>query len=297
MHDPVPGLIQALSSASPAERMRAADALAELADPRAVPALIPLLADSTQVARDQWVSESACYALRRIGDPALDPLIAALKSPDAALRRGAAVCLGAMRVARAQAVLIDTLDDGDDDVSIAAMNALAELGTPDALDRVAAQLDSPILERQRHALMKLALLHDPRAFEPLLAALRHPNPIMRATAITNLSTYPTADTRVIEAIIRLLAEEPDDMVRPSAAAALGTMRDQRAVEPLIAALADGYVVVRQYAAQSLGMLGDARAIEPLKILLSDSEPSVREAAETAINRLHASFFGKLRGRF
>jgi HEAT repeat protein len=86
MHDPVPGLIQALSSDSPAERLRAADALAELADPRAVSALIPLLADSTQVARDQWVSESACYALRRIGDPALELLIAALKDANALLR-------------------------------------------------------------------------------------------------------------------------------------------------------------------------------------------------------------------
>jgi HEAT repeat protein len=145
--------------------------------------------------------------------------------------------------------------------------------------------------------MKLAFLRDRRAFEPLLAALRHPNPIMRATAITNLSTYPTTDSRVIEEIIRLLAEEPDDSVRPSAAAALGTIRDRRAVEPLIAALTDRYGVVRQYAAQSLGLLGDVRAIEPLKKLLSDPEDAVQEAAQTALNRLHASFFGKLRGRF
>jgi HEAT repeat protein len=297
MHDPVPGLIQALSSDSPAERLRAADALAELADPRAVSALIPLLADSTQVARDQWVSESACYALRRIGDPALELLIAALKDANALLREGAAICLGEMKDTRAQAALIEALDDVDDRVSIAAMSALAEFGTPESLDQVSAQLESAVLERQRNALMRLAFLRDPRAFEPLLAALRHPNPIMRSTAITNLSTYPTNDSRVVAEVIRLLAEEPDDSVRPSAAAALGTMRDRLAVEPLIAALADHYVVVRQYAAQSLGMLGDTRAIEPLKKLLSDPEDAVREAAETAINRLHASFFGKLRGRF
>jgi HEAT repeat protein len=45
--------------------------------------------------------------------------------------------------------------------------------------------------------------------------------------------------------------------------ALGQLRDARAVEPLIAALADESPHVRQDAAKALGLIGDPRAIGPL----------------------------------
>lgn len=56
-----------------------------------------------------------------------------------------------------------------------------------------------------------------------------------------------------------------------AAAALGDLGDQAAVEPLIAALGHNIPEVRRAAAVSLGKLGDRRAISPLRALAARAE--------------------------
>ena len=50
----------------------------------------------------------------------------------------------------------------------------------------------------------------------------------------------------------------------TAAKALGTIKDERAVQPLIALLDDGSKYVRALGAQALGVIGDGRARSPLK---------------------------------
>jgi HEAT repeat protein len=52
-------------------------------------------------------------------------------------------------------------------------------------------------------------------------------------------------------------------VRAEAAERLGESKDQRAVEPLIAALEDADPLVRTKVALALGRLGDQRAVAPL----------------------------------
>ena len=65
----------------------------------------------------------------------------------------------------------------------------------------------------------------------------------------------------VAGLIKALGYPKDPGVRSAAAAALGQLRDPRAVEPLIAALDD--LPVRCVAAEALGQIGDPRAVEPL----------------------------------
>ncbi len=68
--------------------------------------------------------------------------------------------------------------------------------------------------------------------------------------------------RDVEGLISALNYRRDHDVRIEAAIALGEIRDERAVEPLIEALKADWILVAK-AAWALGEIGDVRAVEPL----------------------------------
>lgn len=70
--------------------------------------------------------------------------------------------------------------------------------------------------------------------------------------------------------------------RWGAAEALGRMRDERAVEPLIGRLHDDDWRVRLKAAWSLGQIGDPRALPHLRRLLKDRREAVADMAGEAV---------------
>ncbi len=82
------------------------------------------------------------------------------------------------------------------------------------------------------------------------------------------------DARALNPLIAALRDE-DTVVRTEAAAALGGLADRRAVAPLIRALYDAQWEVRSNAALSLGALADPTAIPHLIRLLDDSSAEVR----------------------
>jgi HEAT repeat protein len=80
--------------------------------------------------------------------------------------------------------------------------------------------------------------------------------------------------------------DPDSRMREQAAAALESLGDLRAVEPLIAVLgADESGDVRAIAARALGKLGDSRTVEPLMRALQHPSEHLRESAVRALERL------------
>jgi len=98
----------------------------------------------------------------------------------------------------------------------------------------------------------------------------------------------------LEDLVEFLRNHPDDIIRQAAAAGLGRMKDNRAVEPLIQAMAtDESANVRAESASSLGRLDDARAVTALidslqqdnDALRGDDSADVREAAATALGQL------------
>jgi HEAT repeat protein len=107
------------------------------------------------------------------------------------------------------------------------------------------QLKSTDAKIRLRAVDKLRESRDPRAVQPLAAALKDETP----------------------------------GVREAAAKALGEIGDARAVEPLVAALKDEDNDVRQTAARSLGrLIGDTRAVEPLLAVLQSEAAWFRQAA-------------------
>ncbi|MFQ6078745.1 MAG: HEAT repeat domain-containing protein [Thermodesulfobacteriota bacterium] len=188
----------------------------------AIPFLIGMLGDSTQlVAEPEGVATSpgaeAARALVRIGKPAVEPLIAALKDEDSYIRGYAAEALGEIGDPRAVEPLIAALEDKDPSVSEKVAWALGEI-------------------------------KDRRAVEPLIGALHHEQLWVRRTTAEAMGKI--GDRRAVEALIAAMRDE-EALVRLYATEALGEIRDHRVVEPLIAALKDENWDVRRGAAEAL----------------------------------------------
>ena len=89
----------------------------------------------------------------------------------------------------------------------------------------------------------------------------------------------------VNQLIKALYYKKDDIIRSSAAMALGELKNTIAVEPLMNALGDEYKYLRSSAAESLGQLGDTRAVDRLVKVLSDRESNVKISAVKALGQL------------
>jgi HEAT repeat protein len=90
----------------------------------------------------------------------------------------------------------------------------------------------------------------------------------------------------------LSSENPGDRWR--AIEVLARTGDERAVEPLIAALQDEDWRVRQKAAWALGYLGDPRALTPLRRALGDRREGVDDMIYEALDRIKEKMAEALR---
>jgi HEAT repeat protein len=184
-------------------RSSAADALAVLGDERAVGPLLGRLKDPQYSPPHGPILEGA---LRQIGPPAVEPLMAALKDENWKVRHTAAVVLGWLGDERAAEPLSVALRDAKDYVALAAAAALTELD-------------------------------DPRGVKPLAAALKDQNGILRRSAGGPRRPAPAAEPVPVqgvpphlEPLVRALDHEAVE-VRMSAAWVLGRLGEERAVEP------------------------------------------------------------------
>jgi len=190
-------------------------ALGNIGDERAVKPLIEVLkGDGTPNYSVIW---RATDALVTIGEPAVEPLILALKDEDVVVRDVAASALGKIGDGRAVEPLINALNDVDREVRTGAVYALGRIG-------------------------------DDGAVEPLVHSLRDASPIVRRDAAWALGEI--GDGRAVEPIIQALNDE-DKYVRWGAAEALGEIGDKSAIEPLIQALRDDDPDVRRAVKEAL----------------------------------------------
>ncbi len=120
-----------------------------------------------------------------------------------------------------------------------------------------------------------------------LAQLKSPNDAIRLKAVTALGIYYAHDSAIVEPLIAAL-RDPDPKVREAAAGVLGYIKDSRAVEPLIAALGDKDYFVRGTAADALARFNDPRVVEPFIAALKDPDSKVREGAATALGNIEDS---------
>lgn len=158
---------------------------------------------------DELRAEAAVEALARLGPPALDALLPALRSDSPEARWWATRAVAAIPDRRSTAALTEALDDPDASVRQAAALGLRLQPSPDAADRLARLLtdDDPITARL--ASDALAAL-GPRALTHLTAAARSPDAGARIHAVRALARArePHAIPTLFEAL-----EDPSAMVR------------------------------------------------------------------------------------
>jgi HEAT repeat protein len=323
----IDALITALKDEDKDVRRYSAYSLGEIGDLRAVEPLIAAF-------KDEDHPSAPAKALGKIGDPrAVELLIAALKDESWGIRDTAAEALGQIGDPRAVEPLTTLLHDEDGNVRKSAILALDNLGWyPDnqedgasywaihikweipldldfaSFTQLITALYHPESEVRQAAAQKLGQAGDPRAVEPLIAALKdkdvdegvHQSAVEALGQIGEAAVEPLIavfkdrnfpSSYAIEALGQIgePAVEPliaafldEDFPSAYAARALGRIGDPRAVEPLIAALKDKDKTRRIAVAEALGQIGDPRAIEPIIAVLEDEDGKVRGSAYSAL---------------
>jgi HEAT repeat protein len=192
-------LIRALSHDDDDVRWKAAIALGEIGDQRAVEPLIILLCDE-----DRFVKSHAALALGAIGEPAVTPLLRALREGDGNIRWGAAIALGKIRDPRSIEPLIRALADKYENVRAESASSLAAMGKP-ALGPLLHFLKFSDGPERLEVVAALGELQDTDAIQPLIQMLENAGDDERKAIADALDAIliPT-----IEPLVRKLRDGP-----------------------------------------------------------------------------------------
>lgn len=297
-----------LRQGTPPQQRTAISRLIQLRDAQAVPPLLAML----PLANDEQVRAYIMRALGVLADErALPAIIAALKNDSSTfVRYDAAIALGHFPSATHVDLLIATLlnpdehegANGEANVVAGAATALAEIGDPRSIDALLESLLSTdpytldiVIRALRHfhdkrivghllplfaiedTLLHVALCdtlgaqRDSRATKALIRELQSDSRMTREAAVDALGRI--ADAQAVFALLALLERETVPDSRCKIINALASCDDKRAVEPLLAVLADGVSSdqERQAAIEALGSLEDRRAVTPLMALLAQEQ--------------------------
>jgi HEAT repeat protein len=272
----------------------AANSLGILADGRAVEPLFKGLRDGRRSVR-----QAAANALANFGQPDWKQWV--LGQKDDFYR------LGQSGHPRALEFLINSLKDlTGDDLKWGAL-ALGKCGDRRAVEPLINKLGAYYPAERLAVVEALGKLGDLRALEPLQGALGDVDSAVRRTSAEALAKLgqpewsgwvtgqnddftglgESGDARAVNPLLKALRDKYG-RIKPTAvdvAAALGKLRDPRAVESLIAALKVDNPEMRLSVAEALGKLEDSRAVEPLIQALGDSDALVRCAVAEALRKL------------
>ncbi|HKF53168.1 MAG TPA: HEAT repeat domain-containing protein [Candidatus Acidoferrales bacterium] len=223
--------------------------------------------------QDSLLESSLMDAMAETKNPgAFGPLAERLKSQNRWTRRSAAGALGLLGDRRAIPLLAGLLNDMDDTghlYAASALKAFSDFPAPPELIAMATNKNASM-----DTLDALVASHDPKAIDAMIAAMPKNPGVIYALGEAH-------DTRAVPALISYMQNPANDAgPRSTAASSLGKIGDARAVEPLIASLADdnGQIVMQVSAA--LAMLKDKRAIVPLQQAMARWSTGQHQNAET-----------------
>ncbi len=205
-----------------------------------------------------------------------------LASPDAGKRRSAVEALS-LGDERAIYPLIKALRDSHPGVQDAAMRSLISIG-----GEVAAWMVLPLLREDpflRNAAMVILKEIGTEAVSHLPPLLKDKDDDVRKFAIELIAD---AGGRHLEmALCERLSDDQNPNVRAAAAKALGTLYCSAALPNLVAALKD-IEWVRFNALEALSMIREDAAVEPILALLTDPSPATRHTAIEALGEIGSS---------
>jgi HEAT repeat protein len=269
--------VRALDAGVAELRMAAANALGELGEREAVPALIERFEDA-----DPRVRARAARAAGEIGDQrAVDALSELLADPTAEVRREAAEALGRIGSRRALQALLGLYDDADERVRRIAVSAFGKFDTDRPVDALVAALGDEAATVRRTAVYSL--------IELLANVPADRSHEIRETVVAELSE--TDDATVVAPLVDILEESTRDAQIRNTAWLLGRVMDSEdnhgAVDALIGVLTEEGGTAQQFAATSLAAIGGPHVRRELLAVAEDPD-----AGSTA--RGHAVFtLGKI----
>jgi hypothetical protein len=227
--------------------------------------------------------ESASYlaaaeAIRSLGTNALTPCLYRLQAADPALSRvfSSWVRLPLLRNYFTPAVLKRKQ-------ALEALRVLGPVAAP-GIPVLVALLSKPRCAME--ATFALTLI-GPKAIAPLVDALQHTNPTVRAIAASGLGNLTSAPN-VVPPLVACLGD-PNPFVRAGAAKSLGQIcaDPQIAIPALVVSLRDPDIQTRSYAAEALGNFGKQAAFArgALTERLSDPDLGVQNVARSALDKI------------
>ena len=265
------------------ESAKSADAIVRVGEPAVIP-MIQALEDSPfdVFEHTRW---RITDVLGRLGDTRAVPhLIPLLASDNPHLRQEVARALGKLKDERAIAPLIDTFRReeffDDDEVEAitgweVAAEALAEFEGAAVPSLIEALYDSHGNVRA-WAADALRQIRDARAVDPLIHVLTDREVQVRIDSALALGAI--GDARAIAPLISVLQHDDNDIVRYSAASALGELVHGEVLEPLVHAVYDPVSDVRIAAIVALAKSAGVEVLQLILNLLHDPDACVRSAA-------------------
>ncbi len=294
----LPMLVELLDDRSWAVRRAVVAALARLGDVAA-----PALCELVRTRRDNEARLAAAVDALSGSSGDVRAAVVALARADAppAVICDALQVLGRRKERATMPLLVDLASHADDNVAVAAIEAMGRIGGPETVDPLLAALRSKNFFRAFPAIDALGRTHDPRVVAPLAALLD--DPLYAADAARALGR--TAQQSAIAPLTALLAKPGDALLRTAAVAlselaqlheqrfgASGSLRDSfraavdaRAANARVAAcLATASPSEAPALVRMLGWLGDDAAVAKLLEIVDDDGP-LGQAAAAALREI------------
>lgn len=243
-------LISLLDGPNPSVRTAAINALGAIASDHAVEVLLSLVRNNHEL-RGSVISALEWVGCRHNGVAQMLVNVLEDSTTESDVRLAAIRALDGHRCKAAFTVLRNALNDSDEDVRVAAIEAFRSSG-------------------------------DKRAVEAIITLVTNEAESTRVRSSSVAALGQMRDKRAVEPLLAILSNSP---IRSEAISALGWLRDNRAVVPLIDILSDPEGHIRDRAAISLGLLGDSRAVAPLIKMLQTEEVDKRADAARALGRI------------
>jgi HEAT repeat protein len=191
---------------------------------------------------------------------------------------------GAGKVDEARAILRKLAAHPEWEVRANAVSTIGDLKEKSLLRELHRALKDEQLFVRERASRVLQWMGDASSLPPLKEALTDAGAAVRGNAAEALARIDGA--KQLDALVPLLAKDPDEGVRATTAAALGAARAGAAVDALLAALSDPSISVRARAIEALGEIGDPRARVALqRVAAKDPDQAVRRTAAAALKKL------------
>jgi len=261
--------------------------LEPLSHEESVPVLVSLLSDDEPLVR-----ETARRALQN------NPAEAAAKALRTELARATDVerkvalinALGARRDGASVPMLVPLARSGPDPAALAAIAALADIGTPEAIDAVLALREHPLPQLHdavadaslRCAERLVAAGQSARAVGVYEACFATQDPTARIAALRGLLV--AQGEQVLPRLLQLVAGD-DPQMRAVAAGYAMELTGENVTQRLAAAAAESSPEVQVMLLDVLAARGDAQAWETVARACQAAQPPVREAALAAAGRV------------